>query len=117
MTVCAPATERAGGMQVMDRKAEILGRRTERVLRDELERIESAEREAGVPLSFKTKMDIQRRLHLIELKAAKQERERADHARQRDSLPAAVAGSQHSPSPAPPAHEGASFARKAGNLR
>ena len=112
--MCAPATERAVG-QVLDRHAEILGRRTERALRDELERIESVEREAGVPLSFKTKMDIQRRLQLIELKAAKQER--ADRARQRDSLPAAAAGSQHSPSSVPLAHEGASGDRKAGHFR
>jgi hypothetical protein len=113
----APVTERAVGPQVLDRQAEILGRRTERALRDELERIESVEREAGVPLSFKAKMDIQRRLQLIELKAAKQERERADRARQRDSLPAAAAGSQHSPSSAPPAHEGASGDRMAGHFR
>ena len=57
-------------LQVMDRQAESLSRRTERALRDELERIESVEREAGVPLDFQQKMDIQRRLQLIELKAA-----------------------------------------------
>ena len=35
-------------LQVMDRQAEILGRRTEQALRDELERIERLERDSGV---------------------------------------------------------------------
>ena len=35
-------------LQVMDRQGEILGRRTEQALRDELERIERLERDSGV---------------------------------------------------------------------
>ena len=37
-----------GELQVMDRQAESLGQRNERALRDELERIEASERDAGV---------------------------------------------------------------------
>ena len=59
--------------QVMDRQAELLGRRTEQALRDELERIERLERDAGVPLSFQTRMDIQRRLRLMEGRASRDE--------------------------------------------
>ena len=103
-------------LQVMDRQAESLSRRTERALRDELERIESVEREAGVPLDFQQKMDIQRRLQLIELKAAKQERERADRARLKDATPPAAACSHRPPSPA---HDGqqSAGARRASHLR
>ena len=99
----------------MDRQAEGLGRRTERALRDELERIESVEREAGVPLDFQQKMDIQRRLQLIELKAAKQERERAERARLKDAPPAAECSHR----PPTHAHEGQQVAgaRRAGHLR
>jgi hypothetical protein len=57
----------------MDRQAELLGRRTEQALRDELERIERLERDAGVPLSFQTRMDIQRRLRLMEGRASRDE--------------------------------------------